>query len=300
MSNHDFTQRFGFDLAAVRGRIVRLESTWQALLERGEYGPVTAPLLADLAVSAGLLSQDLKVDGSLTIQLHAGHDEAPLRTAVAQCRAQSEIRGIVRGDPAADAALPAPPLAELFRGGQLAITIQPAEGEPYQGRVELDAGDLASHVEAYFARSEQLATRLWLANDGDRAAGLMLQRLPGALHTEEDEDHWRRLTLLADTLEPTELLTLSPQVLLQRLYARDRVRLYPAAPLKFGCSCTRERSASALELLGRDEVTEILAADGEVEVTCQFCGTRYAFDPVDAQLALRGGGDDGGSERAIH
>ncbi|NJN52341.1 MAG: hypothetical protein HC809_11865, partial [Gammaproteobacteria bacterium] len=83
MSNHDFTARFTFDRAPIRGRLVRLESTWQQLSARRDYAPAAASLLAELAVSAGLLSQDLKVEGRLTIQLHPGADTAMFRTAMA-------------------------------------------------------------------------------------------------------------------------------------------------------------------------------------------------------------------------
>ncbi|NJN51262.1 MAG: hypothetical protein HC809_05275, partial [Gammaproteobacteria bacterium] len=101
------------------------------------------------------------------------------------------------------------------------------------------------------------------------------------------------LTLLADTLRRSELLTLAPSVLLHRLYHEDRVRLHPAAPLAFGCSCTRERSANAVGMLNAEEVADIIAADGQVEVTCEFCGALYTFDAVDAQLALKRGTSDG-------
>lgn len=289
MSTHDFTQRFTFDTAPIRGRLVRLESTWQAMTAGRGYAPRTALVLADLAVAAGLLSQDLKLDGSLTIQIHPGSDQRV--TAMAECRARSDIRGIVRGslDAVGDAGATPADLADLFGRGQLAITMQPQGGEPYQGRIELGRGNLATHLEGYFAQSEQLATRLWMTSDGARAAGLMLQRLPGAAIDDEDEDHWRRLTLLADTLRPAELLSLAPAVLLTRLYGQDRVRTHPPAPLAFGCSCTRERSANAIELLGAAEVAEIIEQDGAVEVTCEFCGAMYEFDAVDARLALKGG-----------
>lgn len=291
MSTHDFTLRFTFDTAPIRGRLVRLESTWQALTSGRDYSPRAARLLADLAVASGLLSQDLKVDGSLTIQLHPGRDKRV--TAMAECRARAEIRGIVRGSlnatDAADSITSSIDLVDHFGRGQLAITMQPQGGEPYQGRIELGRGNLATHLEGYFAQSEQLATRLWLTSDGARAAGLMLQRLPGAAIDDDDEDDWRRLTLLADTLRPTELLSLAPAVLLARLYGQDRVRTHPPAPLAFGCSCTRERSANAIELLGAAEVADIIEQDGAVEVTCEFCGAMYEFDAVDARLALKGG-----------
>jgi molecular chaperone Hsp33 len=37
-----------------------------------------------------------------------------------------------------------------------------------------------------------------------------------------------------------------------------------------------------LRALGRAEVEEIIAQDGEVTVTCEFCNRAWRFDAVDA------------------
>lgn len=138
------------------------------------------------------------------------------------------------------------------------------------------------HLERYFESSEQLPTRIWLASDNRCATGLMLQRLPGAVMDDEAEDHWQRLVLLAGTLSDRELLRLDTEPLLRRLFGRDRVRVMPPAELHFGCSCTRERSSNAVRLMGHQSVREILAEDGRLDVTCEFCGATYGYDSVDA------------------
>jgi len=53
----------------------------------------------------------------------------------------------------------------------------------------------------------------------------------------------------------------------------------------FRCSCTREKVGNMLKMLGQGEVDEALADLGKLEITCDFCGQGYWFDPVDcAQL----------------
>jgi len=111
----DFTRRFSFDLAPVRGRILRLGETWKMLRRHGNHVGAAQSLLGDLAVASGLLAQDLKFDGSVIIQIRGRGarmtGSAPaLGTAMAECRGQAEIRGIVRR---AEGELPAGDRADL-------------------------------------------------------------------------------------------------------------------------------------------------------------------------------------------
>jgi molecular chaperone Hsp33 len=288
MTVTDFTQKFTFDGAPVRGRLIRLEQTWAQMRRRHDYAGTDLLLLGDLATAAGLMAQDLKLDGSLTIQLRNRDPTRPgrLAAAMAECRNRQWLRGILHGR--ASASVPAgPDLAALFGAGDLAITLRSPSGDTYQGVVEIGSGGLVAHLERYFATSEQLPTRLWLAADQRTAAGLLLQCLPGAVESEATLDDWRRLTMLVDTVRDAELLALAPETLLGRLFAADRVRVFGAEPVAFGCSCTRERSSTALALMGRAEIESILAEVGRVDVTCEFCGERFVYDAVDAELALR-------------
>jgi molecular chaperone Hsp33 len=38
-----------------------------------------------------------------------------------------------------------------------------------------------------------------------------------------------------------------------------------------------------LRMLGHDEVRSVIAERGEVEVHCEFCNRRYAFDAIDSE-----------------
>jgi len=147
----------------------------------------------------------------------------------------------------------------------------------------------------YFESSEQLPTRLWLRADAGQAAGLLLQRLPvtsrptsatesgtGGVSEEEIEDAWNRVQLVAGTVTGPELAELTDRELLKRLFAEDDVRMFETAPVFFRCSCSRERVATMLRSLGREEVDSILAERGSVEVRCEFCSRSYRFDAVDA------------------
>src|SRR5207302_1350785 len=149
------------------------------------------------------------------------------------------------------------------------ITLVPADGgQSYQGVVAIDAAGVAASLEHYMQTSEQLDTRLWLAAGHERAAGLLLQKLPAC--DEPDEDSWNRATKLAETITEPELLALPARNLLHRLYHQEDIRLFEPRPVSFRCSCSNERVAAMLKMLGLAEVHSILAERDAVEVTCEF------------------------------
>jgi molecular chaperone Hsp33 len=177
--------------------------------------------------------------------------------------------------------------AELVGDGQFVITLDPKDGgQPYQGIVALEGSSVAEVMQNYMSNSEQLETRLWLAADGQQAAGMLLQKMPDAENQAlpADADAWGRAVILADTLKSEELLLLPAITLIQRLYHEEDIRLFDAQRVSFYCSCSRENVGRMLQMLGRDEVNSILAERENIEVHCEFCNQRYEFDKVDAEM----------------
>ena len=273
--DRDVLHRFLFEDTNVRGELVHLDATWKAVLERRVYPPPVRELLGQAMAAVVLLSTTIKYQGSVTLQLRG---KGPVTLLVVQARPDRHVRGIAHWrDP-----VPQGALGELVGDAQLAITIDPGEGrDRYQGIVETgDAPDLARALDGYFERSEQLATRLWLAADDSRAAGMLLQQLPGETR---DADAWNRIVHLGETLTTGELLNLTDRELLHRLFHEETVRLFEAEPVSFRCDCSRERTDALLRGLGIDEVRDILAEQGRVHIECEFCGHAYDYDAVDVE-----------------
>ena len=273
----DLLLRFLLPTAGVRGVAVRLDDTWRAIASRGEYPPVVARWLGQSAAAAALFAGHAKVDGRLSVQLRGS---GALRTLFAECTAAGTLRGLARLDEAAG-----PPPAGLRALGDdalLAITIEnPAQGgrEPmrYQGLVALDADALDEAFEGYFRQSEQLPTRLLLAGDDARAAGLLLQKLPG---DGGDEDGWNRACALFDTLDEGELLETPPATLVHRLFHEEAPEALASRPLRFACSCSLERVEAMLVSLGTEEAAAAVeAGDGAARIGCEFCGESYRIGP---------------------
>ena len=162
-----------------------------------------------------------------------------------------------------------------------------------QGLVALVSDSLAGAFEDYFRQSEQLPTRLLLAADGNAAAGLMLQKLPG---DSGDEDGWNRATALFETLGTDELLALPATTLLRRLFHEEGVEMLGERPLRFGCSCSRDRVSAMLQSLGEEEATAA-AKGGEANVRCEFCGEQYKFSPDEINALFQARPTAEGSDR---
>jgi hypothetical protein len=156
--------------------------------------------------------------------------------------------------------------------------------------------DVLAH---YMLQSEQLDTTLVLAANDQVAAGLLIQRLPmggignlGGSKTMADEDgigqseDYNRIAILANSLTSEELLSLSPEKVLHRLFWQEQVRHFTPQPgdasPRFVCSCNRERVSQMIRSLGQAEADSILAERENIEVGCDFCGLQYRFDAVDA------------------
>lgn len=263
----------------VRGAAVRIAAGHREIVERQPYPAGVARLLGEALAASALLIAGLKLDGRLSIQLQGAR---ALGLLFAECSSAGHLRGIARGG--ADSA-PEAGFAELSRDGRLVITLEPdASGERYQGVVPLSGAHLGEALEAYFAQSEQLPTRVLLAADEHLAAGLLLQRLPGeGGHGPVDPDGWNRAAHLAATVAPAELLSCDPELLLHRLFHEvPRIDAEPL-PLYPRCRCSRERVAAVLHRIGREEALAALQQSGEVLVRCEFCGTSYRFDRIDIE-----------------
>ena len=324
---------FVFEGGDVRGAVVDLGHTWREVLKRHAYPLHVRSLLGQAMAAGALLSSTLKFDGTLVLQTRAENDQAPVRLLVVECNADLAMRATAKlgdafaqgsGADALDAALDTQSLADLVGDGKLVITLDPREDDKsaYQGVVPLAGAYLGAALENYMLRSEQLETRIFLAADENRAAGLLIQKMPGEGGQVQDapakgglatpqgktpeakkpqakqtqakrgaavESRWPDAEALASTITSQELLMLEPREILHRLFHEFDLRLFAERATTFQCSCSRERVASVLRALGHEEVEGILAEQGTVTVNCEFCNQAYAFDPIDAAQLFAAG-----------
>ena len=269
----DIRQRFYFANSPVRGEIVQTQDCLNEIFERHAYPIIIQKLLAEFVTACVLLTATLKLEGRLSLQARGN---GALKMMMAECNHHHQVRAIAQLTEGAEFANEAS-LNDLLGDGLLVITLEPENGQRYQGIVELTGDNLADYLENYFSQSEQLPTRLWLAANQTQGAGLLLQALPQS-QEDEDEDRWTRLVQITQTLKAEELLTLNADEVLYRLYHEEEVTLPESQAVTFSCTCSREGTAQALLSIGQAECEDILAEQGDIRLNCQFCHTEYTFD----------------------
>ena len=296
----DLLLPFLIEGAAARGSVVTLDATWREVMSRRDYPPLVRNLLGEAMAAAALLCSTIKFDGALVLQAQASAREAPIRLLVVECRSDFRMRAMAKLG-VSPPELSTPTMSTLLGEGKLVITIDPKDGQAsYQGIVSLEGGHLGAALEHYMAHSEQLDTRIHLAADAHSAAGLLIQRVPaaGGNATADTDSNWQGVVALARTITPAELISLDLTEIVRRLFHQLDVRVFDARPTSFECTCSRERVAGMLRMLGRAEVDDIVAELGKIAVDCDFCNQAYDFNAVDAARLFHA--DSAGSAGAVH
>lgn len=280
----DLRQRFYIEDSPVRGEVVHLEETLQTILAQRDYAPAVQVLLGEMLSATALLASTLKIKGRISLQIQAS---GSFKWAMAECNHLGEVRALAdyEADPRFNTADSSSTVLSTLISPVLFINIEPEFGERYQGIVALDKPNLAGCLMQYYDLSAQIPTRIVLASSAKRAGGLLIQLLPRNSEEEQervDQDLWPRLTMLTETLKTEELTDLEASEILYRLYNEEEVRLPEVEVLKFGCTCSKERCAQALEQIGAEAVRETLEHQNPITMDCQFCNTQYSFSAEEA------------------
>jgi len=292
----DLILPFQAEQADVVGRLVKLGPTVDTILSRHAYPEPVSKLLGEAVALTALLGAALKFEGKFILQAST---DGPVDLLVADYQVPGGLRGYARFSAERLAELPAD--GRLLGEGHLAMTIdRGGDTERYQGVVPLEGESLTEAADTYFRQSEQLPTFIRLAvarhyragsagsrSWTSRAGGLLVQKLTReggrsvAREAAFSEEDWTRARALAETVEDHELLDplLPPDRLLYGLFHEEQVRAFRAIPLESYCSCSRERVEELLRRFSAEDLAEMVV-DGEMWVTCEFCNSRYQFDPA--------------------
>jgi molecular chaperone Hsp33 len=266
---------FAFENQVAHGAFVELSEGVAEMLGHRAYSADVRALIGEAMAAMPLLATHLGFEGRINLQFQG---EDAMKLLVAQVDHQLEVRAMAKAPEQLQGSF-----TGLLHGGVLALMLEPrAENrQSSQALVPIEGTSLAQALEAYFEQSEQLPTLIRLAADGERLRGFMLQRMP-AEDARAGEQDWEHVSILAATLKPEELLQADPATLLGRLFAAEPLRLFEPRPVMVACRCSRPGIARLLLSLGRDECDSIIAEQGRIAVTCEFCGKEYVFNAGEA------------------
>ena len=275
-----FVRRFLFEHLDIRGALVRLGDSWQQMQVDRDYQPTVAQLLGETAAVAALIGAQLKQPGRLTLQLRGN---GPIQLLVMDCNEQLQMRGMARSNPVVLPA-PVPELLGADQGGQLMISLDlPDARHPWQSFVPMVGDSIAAIFEHYLEQSEQQPSRLFATASPRAAACLFLQKMPQA--ESHDTDGWQRITQLAATVKPAELLELDAEALLGRLFheemAAHGVRVFEPAPVTYHCPEDWTKVRDMIRGLGRADAETILREHGEILIRDDICNRSYRFSADD-------------------
>ena len=253
--------------------------------------PVATAALGRTLAAASMMGNALKGEGaSLTLQIKG---DGPLGKILTVSDNQGNVRGLVE-NPFVDIPLRADGKLDVGSAvgmmGNLTVIRDLNMKEPYVGSVDLLGGEIAEDLAAYFVESEQIPTACGLGVLVDRdqsvltAGGYLIQLLPGA-----SEDIITMVEGGIYAADPvTELLKedSDPEALLRRVMSDFDLEILEKSPVEYRCFCSRERMERALISLGPEELGAMIAEQGDVTLTCQFCDNAQKFTREELEQIL--------------
>lgn len=302
----------------IRGRVIRLGEALNLVLDRHAYPDPVSRVLGEAATLTVLLGTALKFEGRFQLQTKT---DGAISMLVVDFTAPDQFRAVARFDAEKLAAAPQTSTAALLGHGHLAMTVdQGSEMSRYQGVVALEGQGLEEAAHQYFRQSEQIPTRIRLAvgevvSGGKRhwrGGALMVQFMPQSADrmraadlppgdapegsdylTDVDgdgvrDDSWIEARSLVGTVEDHELLdpALASESLLYRLFHERGARVFEAQPVHEECRCSRERIMGMLKGFSPKDRHDMIADDGQIGITCEFCSRRYEFDPAKVEAEV--------------
>ena len=253
--------------------------------------PVATAALGRTLTAAAIIGAGLKNETDTTTIQFKG--DGPLGSIVAVTDSSSHVRGYVV-NPYVDLPLNEKGKLDVGKGvgaGYLNIIRDLGMKEPYIGQVPIVTGEIAEDITYYFAKSEQIPTALALGvlvdtdNSAKAAGGFMIQLMPGA--TEEiAEQIEEKMKTVEPVTKMIEKGMSAEDIFFAVTDGFDMLMENKGIEPGYECKCSKERMEKALISIGKKELEDIIAEQGEAELTCQFCDNKYKFSKTELEKLL--------------
>ena len=253
--------------------------------------PTATAALGRTLLGASLLGDMLKEEkGALTLQIKGG---GPLGTILAVSDHEGNVRGYVQ-NPQVELMEQRPGKLDVGRAvgtdGTLTVIKDIGLKEPYVGSIGLFSGEIADDLAMYFVESEQIPTAcalgvlVGLDQSVTAAGGYIIQLLPGA--SEDIIDKIESGVRTTGSVSSALAGGLDGEGLLRTVLSDFNLEILERHPVEYRCYCSRERVSRALISMGKKDLSELIAEQGQAELTCQFCDEVYLFSKEELETLL--------------
>ena len=269
------------DLGRGQARVLLCSSTEMCRTCREIHGasPVAAAALGRLMTGTAMMGIMLKGDEeSVTVTMKGG---GPMGTLMAVAD-HGDLRACA-DDPTVELPLRADGKLDVGgavgRDGRMIVVRDLGGGKQYIGQSEIVSGEIAMDFANYFTVSEQQPSLVALGvriHEGVvlQAGGILIQPLPGCPEEMIDQLELRS-PMFADISRELAYGTLDE--LLGDWFRGLEPRILERTPVRYRCSCSRERMERALISLGRKELLGLIDEGKGAELSCHFCHRKHFF-----------------------
>lgn len=277
----------------VRASVVNMTNLVEEVCGLQRTSPSSSVALGRLLVGTVLIASQLKdeqaisfqVSGSKTIKkvfAHAQYDGL-CRAYISEKQAPLSLHNNILS------------LQPLIGDGILqSVTYVPRQKHPRTSQIELQSGEIGEDLAYYLNQSRQIpcliALGVKIGSEGKviAAGGVLVELMPG--HTEETlekiENHQKFSLPLSTLIEEGH----SHETLLKNHLGDLELHQVREHSVNYGCTCSRDKAASSLQLLTSQDFDEILESKESLNVDCEMCGLIYQFDTTEVNLIYKKSG----------
>ena len=256
--------------------------------------PAATAALGRLMTAASMMGAQLKQDdASITLRIKGDNSETGAVIAVSDII--GNVRGYVQNPDCPTEYYPNGKInvsKAVGKTGILNVMRDYGTGEPYVGQTALVSGEIAEDITSYYAVSEQIPTVCALGVLLDKedhqvllSGGLLIQLLPGA-----DDSTIDKLEKNVSELEPmTTMLAkgMSLEEICSTALKGFDVEFLDETPIKYACSCSREKVIKAFITLSDDEIRSLADEKGYAEALCHFCKKKHKFSKLQLEQIIK-------------
>ncbi|PXW88441.1 molecular chaperone Hsp33 [Streptohalobacillus salinus] len=278
---------------AVRAYAIQSTALVEEARRRHDTWATASAALGRMMTISAMMGTMLKGDDKLTVKLEGNGPTGPI---VADSNAKGEVRGYIT-NPHVDFELSEQGKLDVRRAvgteGFLSVVKDLGLKEHFTGQVPIVSGEVSEDFTYYFARSEQVPSAVGagvLVNPDHSilaAGGFIIQIMPGA--TEEMIDTIEQNIASIPPISSLIQEGISPEEILYRLFGKENVHVLQHMPVRFHCSCSRERIKNAVRGLGDEEIDMMIEEDGGADATCHFCNEHYHLNVEDLKELKQAG-----------